>query len=592
MRRNIRSFSLMLLVGILLMIPRFAYAAGTPTFAMQLNNAQATVGNEIQVTVTGNNITDLSGYEMNIDYDNTLLELKSAKSSVSGFSAVIPQTDGRHLQFVFSKLSDVSGENGTMVLATVTFKTVGLGKTTIQLKDLILVDSKLNSQTINGNANVTASIVTSSNNGDNGSNSGNDGSQSNPNSGSTANRGLGGINNPNNQGIIILQATDAKLDAITKIATFVLNKTTLESTIQQAEVNEQGIKIIKIIMNEVSGATAYKLQVPSIFLSSNGSLIQIQVVSPIASVLLSSSMFHENEITNEDIALQIGDAGLRKLNESLISQIGDRPVIDISLKSSNNTISWSNPDAPVTVSVPYSPNVEELQSPEHIVVWYLTGDGQVVPVSNGKYDATTGSVVFKTTHFSEYAIAFVQKTFNDITSLDWAKKQIEVLASKGIINGVTEQMFVPNQPVTRADFLLLLTRTLELNRSKGLGDKFADVYEDDYYDEALRIARKAGITEGVGNNLFKPHDSITREDMIVMTERALRVTKQMTSKSKEGYVKQFSDYAQISDYALSSVAALVDMGLVQGYDNAIHPKETTNRAQAAVLMYNIYSNLK
>ena len=32
---------------------------------------------------------------------------------------------------------------------------------------------------------------------------------------------------------------------------------------------------------------------------------------------------------------------------------------------------WSNPDAPVTVSIPYTPTAAELANPESIVIWYI-----------------------------------------------------------------------------------------------------------------------------------------------------------------------------------------------------------------------------
>lgn len=177
----------------------------------------------------------------------------------------------------------------------------------------------------------------------------------------------------------------------------------------------------------------------------------------------------------------------------------------------------------------------------------------------------------------------------NLDSYDWAKKQLEELASKGIF----DKNVNPGQFVTRGDFVVALTRTLGLDGSKGLGERFADVNEIDYYNNSLRIARGLSIIDGTGNNVFEPQKPISREDMIVLTERALRATKQISVNSKAEQLKQFNDYAKVSDYAVPSLAVLIELKLVSGYNNAIHPKESTNWAQAAALMSNIYAtNIK
>ncbi|WP_458788496.1 S-layer homology domain-containing protein, partial [Vallitalea sediminicola] len=71
-----------------------------------------------------------------------------------------------------------------------------------------------------------------------------------------------------------------------------------------------------------------------------------------------------------------------------------------------------------------------------------------VPITNGRYNTDTGKVTFTTTHFSKYAIAFVEKTFDDITNYQWAKNQIQVLASKGIINGTSNKTYAPAECIT------------------------------------------------------------------------------------------------------------------------------------------------
>ncbi|MGI5942128.1 MAG: S-layer homology domain-containing protein, partial [Pelotomaculaceae bacterium] len=155
----------------------------------------------------------------------------------------------------------------------------------------------------------------------------------------------------------------------------------------------------------------------------------------------------------EKVSLTIAPADRNKLTRELQLQIGDRPVIELGLKIDGKTVPWRNEDTAVTVSIPYLPTEEELADPEHITVWYIDVNGNVVEVPSGRYDPSTGTVTFSTSHFSKYAVVFVDKTFEDLGIVTWAKKQIEVLASKGVLKGVSEKEYAPQAAITRADYL-------------------------------------------------------------------------------------------------------------------------------------------
>ncbi|ACT00656.1 S-layer homology domain-containing protein [Paenibacillus sp. JDR-2] len=573
MRKKSYLLSLIFLMCFVYVPPMVTYADAAPSFTLNVTSTKVELGNELLITVTGNDLRDVYGYEFSLSFDQTMLEYKGAQSGISSGFSIKPMLEGNQLRFASTKLHKVAGESGALTLATLTFKTIRQGTATLQLKSVQTVDSQLTGHMYLPDTKVSATI-TSGNSGESGS--GGTGTVVNP----PMDQSSAGKLNP-----------DVKMNASTKIATATVNQAVWDKAIMQIAANEDGAKSIEVIIKALSGATAYELELPTSAFASNGGLVQIKVTSPLGTIMITNKMFEAGVITADSIRLRIGKADASELDQALGKQIGDRPIREISLYTGDQKIAWNNPNSTITVAVPYSPSADELKSPEHIVVWYLNEEGKKVPVPNGRYDADANAVIFSTTHLSKYAIAFVQKTFDDIAALDWAKKQIEVLASKGIINGISDKAFAPRQSVTRADFLVLLVRTLEIDVRKGSGSEFADVKESDYYHDAVTIARGLGITEGAGNNKFLPQEPITREDMIVLTERTLRAVKQLTTDSNEEQLSQFEDHGKIANYAVQSVAAMVRMGLVHGVDGAIDPKGTTDRAQAAVLMYNIYSRL-
>lgn len=331
------------------------------------------------------------------------------------------------------------------------------------------------------------------------------------------------------------------------------------------------------------------LQLDGSALSAAPRSVVIEIVTPTGTMTVTNDMFRAGELPSGLIGLKIGKAEISLTDTQQQDEIGSRPVIDVHAEAGGQTIAWSNPDAPITVGIPYQPAGEEQQNPDQLVIWHVKDEGEAEVVVNGRYKASTGSVTFSTTHLSKFAVAYVNKSFEDVDAYDWAKQAVQALAARGIVNGTSESTFSPEQPVTRVDFVVLLMRALELKGDSGT--RFADVQEGSYYDEPLAAARSLGIVEGDDNNEFHPQSAVTREDMMVLADRALQASGRIPAGGELSSLGEFTDTQDISTYAINSVANLVRYDLAHGYDQGIHPKETTNRAQAAVLIYNIFTFL-
>lgn len=292
-------------------------------------------------------------------------------------------------------------------------------------------------------------------------------------------------------------------------------------------------------------------------------------------------------ISGSKAQISIGQGDKTTLTEDVKAAIGNRPLVQLALSIDGKQTNWSNPGVPVTVSIPYTPTAAELANPENIVVWYIDGSGNAVEVPSGRYDPATGLVTFTTTHFSNYAVVYVTKTFDDLGIADWARKPIEVLASKGILRGVSETEYAPGTNITRADFLCFLIRTLSVDAK--FDGNFDDIDNGAYYYREIGIARKLGITSGTGDNKFDPDESITRQDMMVLTERALRMLNKLKAQGTASDLDMFGDRSLVAAYAVDGVASVVKEGLIVGSGGKINPLGNTTRAEAAVFLYRIYN---
>ena len=171
--------------------------------------------------------------------------------------------------------------------------------------------------------------------------------------------------------------------------------------------------------------------------------------------------------------------------------------------------------------------------------------------------------------------------FTDIENVSWAKDQISFLAKKGVINGVSENAFAPNENIKRGDFICLLVRMLKLNQD--VTENFADVKEDEYWYKEIGIAKSLNIANGFDDG-FHPKDNITRQDMFSLVARACNFT-------SSGMKCDYKDFDLISDYAKESIMAMTELGYIQGSDGYVNPKNNATRAETAVMLYNIYNNI-
>ncbi|AJS61487.1 licheninase [Paenibacillus sp. IHBB 10380] len=177
------------------------------------------------------------------------------------------------------------------------------------------------------------------------------------------------------------------------------------------------------------------------------------------------------------------------------------------------------------------------------------------------------------------------RSFHDVDArFDWAKTAIEQLAVKGIIHGTSDQTFGPGQKMRRADFVLLLVRAFDLKAEADAN--FKDVAPESYYYEALRVAKKIGLVTGTGGDQFDPKSPISRQDMMVLLTRALKLAGKSNIEASSD-LSSFSDAAKVAEYAKDSVAILVKEEIVQGDGNALHPEQMATRAEAAVLVYRV-----
>ncbi|MBR0027032.1 MAG: S-layer homology domain-containing protein, partial [Clostridia bacterium] len=203
---------------------------------------------------------------------------------------------------------------------------------------------------------------------------------------------------------------------------------------------------------------------------------------------------------------------------------------------------------------------------------------------------TTGAVTVPTataepSTISDNANNEKKQRFIDIDDVPWAQNAINTLADDGVISGTSANTYSPHLSIRRADFVMLLVKLYKLDTE--ITETFEDVTEDKYYYSDVSKAKSLGIISGIDETHFKPEDSISRQDMMIMTYRALMKLNKV-EEVDEADITTFKDYKNISDYALAGVKYLVSAGVVHGdTDFNINPKANTTRAETAVFLFGL-----
>jgi hypothetical protein len=189
--------------------------------------------------------------------------------------------------------------------------------------------------------------------------------------------------------------------------------------------------------------------------------------------------------------------------------------------------------------------------------------------------------------------------------------------------------FAPDRPLTRAEAAVAIVRALQLEKNMVYRQDevvFKDI-SSHWAKKEIEIAVQHRIVMGKGNGLFAPDEAVTREEMSVMLDRALKSSRELAvNSSRSGnsneITKDNSDVAinngdsELTDvndeifnknvnieaayvdvsremcvWSYESIVRMTRQGIFAGSpDGRFKPNEKISRAEMAALLYRILRN--
>ena len=142
--------------------------------------------------------------------------------------------------------------------------------------------------------------------------------------------------------------------------------------------------------------------------------------------------------------------------------------------------------------------------------------------------------------------------FSDVEKEDWYFDSVCYVEQNGLFFGVSDTEFAPDASLTRAMFLTILYRATDGQPQTSRTSGFDDVPEGAYYADAVGWALEHGIITGVSERKFAPDQNMTREEMAAVIRRYAGY-KGLPADSL-GDLSAFADADAVSGWAREAVA--------------------------------------
>lgn len=168
---------------------------------------------------------------------------------------------------------------------------------------------------------------------------------------------------------------------------------------------------------------------------------------------------------------------------------------------------------------------------------------------------------------------------------DWAQETIEEAKTLGLLPVELQSRYRKN--ITRENFCKLV---YELPFVKSMERLVAEnVNYIDCGDEKVKFLSEVGIIQGVGQNRFAPDEYLTREQAATILLRIWVMSGKVADYTEERFADhdEISDWAMGVPYAMKNAGIMNGVG-----DNRFAPQEGYSTEQAIATVLRIYNNLK
>jgi len=369
---------------------------------------------------------------------------------------------------------------------------------------------------------------------------------------------------------------------------------TVDSTgVENQVTNEQVTRVEFVVPEQVNGVDVAEaaVEVPAdtlaaVFEAEKPAVVKVaDVVLELPVDSLDLSAFADQDV---DLKFNISKAeeGSTPAADTAVYKIAGQ-VYHINIRAEQDGVDKGSVSLskPVTLTLPYDKSSDV--NTDQLMIYRLNETTNTWEAVGGTVDPVTGTVSVTRSSLSIYTVMAYTKVFADMTG-HWAAGDVQLMAAREIVKGMSETTFAPDSNVTRAQFAALMLRTMDIDETGATGTIFSDVAAGAWYAGAVEAAASNALINGYPDGSFKPDASITREEMAAVISRALGqsgITSVLSGAEVDAKLAAFNDADQIAEWAKASMAQAIEEGIINGRTaDESAPKANATRAESAVML--------
>ncbi|MBQ6529543.1 MAG: S-layer homology domain-containing protein [Clostridia bacterium] len=186
--------------------------------------------------------------------------------------------------------------------------------------------------------------------------------------------------------------------------------------------------------------------------------------------------------------------------------------VDVTLKDKKNGEMTSTTDKNGTVVIP---------TQIHNAYVYGYEDGEFKPEGNMTRAEAAAIFARNIAERKGETIPSKKSSFKDVNSKLWYSSPIAYLENYDVISGYSDGTFAPEEQITRAEFVAMVTRFYELFDKTTTQSKnsFADVATTHWAYKYINTASAMDWIAGYADSTFRPDNSITRAEVVAIVNR-------------------------------------------------------------------------
>lgn len=178
-------------------------------------------------------------------------------------------------------------------------------------------------------------------------------------------------------------------------------------------------------------------------------------------------------------------------------------------------------------------------------------------------------------------ISVIELPFTDVSEKSWYYDAVCYVYEHSLFQGTSSTQFSPGKPMQRGMITTVLYR-MAGSPAIEYTPMFNDIPAGIWYTNGTIWAGQLGIVSGVGNGLFRPNNNVQRQQIAVILYNYARTLGQDVS--ARGDLSQFHDADSVAPWAKDAVSWAVASGLLKGSSGKILPSNSATRAEVATML--------